>query len=271
MKKIIFMGLTALIAIHLSSCKGNKYLVKNNVIYRHEFTTGPAARSSIIHKYKVNKKTAVEIADNDKYVVIKTNASLVANITEITTAGYPIRMTLEPSWRDDLTTEYYYSESKDPSQRNYLKYLDGKTVFQAASIPIKIRSSVGKKADGNYLASTTETGFTVGFLGGYRFALNKFNGKKNFASLTTQRLSITPGVFLATGAADLSATSTSPAITYSRKAPMLTFGGTVVFGFNNINLGYAFGFDNAMGSSASSWRYQGKLWNGIILSLDLIK
>jgi hypothetical protein len=52
---------------------------------------------------------------------------------------------------------------------------------------------------------------------------------------------------------------------------MISIGEAIVFGFNNINLGYAFGWDNATGPSASSWIYKGKMWHGIILSLDLIK
>lgn len=52
---------------------------------------------------------------------------------------------------------------------------------------------------------------------------------------------------------------------------MISMGGFVMFGFDRINLGYTFGWDYATGSGRKQWLYQGQIWHGIVLALDLIK
>lgn len=65
---------------------------------------------------------------------------------------------------------------------------------------------------------------------------------KNIFGQNFNRFSISPGIFLGTGAADLKKSNTrNPVILFERKAAIITTGGFLMIGFNSINLGYAFG------------------------------
>jgi len=46
-----------------------------------------------------------------------------------------------------------------------------------------------------------------------------------------------------------------------------------MLGINNLHFGYAFGVDNIFGNGRNgySWVYQGQLWHGLILGLDILK
>lgn len=83
--------------------------------------------------------------------------------------------------------------------------------------------------------------------------------------------SLSPGIFLGTGATDLKAANTDPSIQIERKAALITTGGFVMVGFNSINFGYAFGGDFATGSKSKDWLYQGKMWYGVIFAIDILK
>jgi hypothetical protein len=44
-----------------------------------------------------------------------------------------------------------------------------------------------------------------------------------------------------------------------------------MLGYNNINFGYSFGWDYATGEGHNGWLYQGQLWHGITIGIDIIK
>jgi hypothetical protein len=90
--------------------------------------------------------------------------------------------------------------------------------------------------------------------------------------LKVTTVSLTPGVFYGLSATSLTKANTrNPVIDIERSALSHTFGGFAMLGFNNINIGYSIGWDFVTGPNKSAWLYQGKVWHGVAIALDLIK
>lgn len=270
MKNFLFLILVGLLA----SCS-QKMLLKGSTAYKAKTGNGPNPTAGY-QRYKVNKSTPIKMLDNGTYVIIhpvnKWNTDDFTAQPNSTT-WFPFSDASFIKWEDWKTADTsagYFPEEQDSFKATFW-YQDGKVILQGASIPLKIRPKIRKPELGDSIPSTTETGFNVGFLAGYKFSWNKVNKKQNIFGNQTNAVSVTPGALLSIGAADLSTSSTRPAIAFARKSPMVTIGGACVIGFNRINFGYALGFDYALGPYSSSWLYQGKMWNGLIVSLDLIK
>ncbi|MES2062447.1 MAG: hypothetical protein V4456_11040 [Bacteroidota bacterium] len=83
--------------------------------------------------------------------------------------------------------------------------------------------------------------------------------------------SFSTGLITGLGAAQLKAATNAPGLKPDRQSGMFTYGAVILVGFNNINIGYAIGKDNVFGSAGQYWVYQHKTWQGIILSLDVLK
>jgi hypothetical protein len=83
--------------------------------------------------------------------------------------------------------------------------------------------------------------------------------------------SVTIGGLLGIGASDLKTKTNAPGLLSDRKSAVFTYGGMVLFGLNSIGIGYAFGFDNVMGTGSKNWVYQNKIWHAITVSVDLIR
>ncbi|MEP7165213.1 MAG: hypothetical protein ABI741_10990 [Ferruginibacter sp.] len=266
MKKMIVVMVLALLCHDCTAQK--KRLMKGTTVYVYSLSTG-AVPQPLYTKYKVKKSIKLAIVDNGSYMIVKGDLAKNPKNFEVVKKDIVITGNV-PAWKHESKGTAYFYESEDDNKAKFW-YRDGKVILQAVSIPLKIRSEV--KASGTYstIPSTTETSVNIGFMGGYKFGWNKYRKDNNLFGQQTTKYSITPGIFLGTSAADLSTTLTRPVITTARKAAMISSGGSVVLGFNSFNIGYAFGWDHAIGSSASSWVYQGKFWNGIIVSLDLIK
>lgn len=267
MKNIIFVFI--LVAL-FASCTTEKKLLKGNEVYTYGLGAAPAAPVPAYTKYKVIAPKKVKIVDNGTYLIIKDDPSTdPAHYTKVNTVAFTTASI--PSWKDENIGLAYFSESADNNAKSMLWYSDCKFVLQTAAIPLKIRSAVRNHAYLDSFPSQVETGFNVGFLVGGKKTWNRFRTSTNIFGQTTDKFSVTGGFLLSTGGVDLSATSTRPKIEFPRKTAMISYGGAIVFGFNSLNFGYAVGWDQAVGRKANSWLYKGKLWNGIIISIDLIK
>ena len=115
---------------------------------------------------------------------------------------------------------------------------------------LTIRPRVGGEFKDSF-PSVAETGFSLGFAVGYKLSWNRYSTSKNLWGNNTNKFSITPGAFLSAGATDLKKSNTrGPIIDFERKAPVVSPGVFLVFGFNNINFGYAIGADFATGKGS---------------------
>lgn len=150
---------------------------------------------------------------------------------------------------------------------NRFAYRDYKFVLQTLTIPIKFRRPI------NDLPYQAETSFPIGLGAGIKWSYNWYKPTKSFLGQKTNQVSFTPGILASIGATDIVANVTAPADFKNRKEPIFTYGLFFMVGFNSINIGIAFGQDQALkdGGKANGWYYDGKSWTGIIIGFDLIK
>jgi len=263
---ILILGLLFLI-----SCSTKKVLLKNNIVYTYSTTTsGDGTPIDQYTPYSVIKPKKVKITDNGDYLVINDDP---ASDKKHYSAGSskPISPNEKATWKRELGKKAYFDEKTADKNRKSLWYRDNKIVLQTATIPLKIRSQINNSAYLDSFPSQVETGVSIGFLIGNKVTWNRYRTSANIFGQKTDKYSVTGGLLLSLGGTDLSTTTTRPKIQIPRKAPTLSYGGSIVLGVNSINIGWAFGWDSPMGKNASTWVYNGKMWNGVIISLDLIK
>ena len=260
-----------LLVSFLSSCINEKYIYQHNRIYKIESVAAepqdstPTSETNKLIVHSPNKGFKAIISDKGDYLTIKPDdEKKFSSNTATITLKKPLT-----GWRAEIVEKYYFPETDNDNLAKVpykLSYFDTKPVIQALTIPLKIRPALNDS-----YPSQAETSFNVGAAFGWKFTHNVYDSRKNIFGQNTNRYSISPGIFLGTGATDLKKTNTDPSIAIERKAAIITTGGFVMVGFNSINFGYAFGGDFATGTGSKDWLYQGKMWHGIIFAIDIIK
>lgn len=273
MKRIHFIH-GILIISSAFSCVNQKYVYKGNTLYQVQSLPAdpqdqtPTSETHNLLIYKPSSGFKATISDKGDYLIIK-----------------PVSMQHLPSqtlalqkaptgWRSENIGKYYFPETEFDNSATLpkkLTYFDTKPVLQALTVPLKIRPKIPTDVQDSF-PSQAEASFNVGVSFGWKFTHNVYKPDKNIFGQNTNRYSFSPGIFLGTGAVDLKKTNTkNPAITFERKAAIITTGGFFMLGFNNINFGYAFGADFATGTGSKQWIYQGKMWHGVIFAVDILK
>ena len=149
-----------------------------------------------------------------------------------------------------------------------LRYLEISSIFQALTLPIKVRFAQKKQpysADGS---------INLGFAFGWKFTHSIYKNyyqKKGmvFMKQQTKSFSITPGVFA--GPTVLEITTLNSNATDDRKVLGLTYGAMVAFGVNRFNFGLASGIDYIVQNKSKNWIYNGKPWIGVTIAIDFIE
>ena len=154
--------------------------------------------------------------------------------------------------------KYYYPEPIRSSYRGKFKYFDANFGIQALTIPIKIHPAL---RNDSLFPQQAETGFNIGFAPGYKMNYNVMNPFKKFLGKNLTSYSVTAGALLGFGTVALKGASNAPGLsTVDRTSPTFSYGGYLVLGIDNVNVGCSFGFDNAMGGGGKYWVYQNKIW-----------
>lgn len=270
MKSIVYIICLTIILTSCGSTKesnfSKKYISSKNHFYAvKEITQSDGSQQHCIIEYKP-KKCFFGTADaKTDYILIKSdNMPDLDSISGITLK--PGEVTASYIDKIDL---YYYPENRDFTKpKKSLQYFDTKFGVQTLTIPLKFRRSVG-----NDLVNpkTVETSFNVGLAPGIKFAANFYTKDKNYLGTNNTQIALTAGPHFGIGSAALKSASNAPNLISDRTAPMFSYGGYIVLGFNNINIGFAIGEDFIMGTGKDNWVYQGKTWTGLIIALDVIK
>lgn len=265
MKNIILLAIG--LPILFSSCIQQKYIFKGNTLSTlTTIPTEPMATDSIyIYKVKTPFKSMIEVKGD--YIIITTidkkNLTL-ANSTKLVGGA--------TGAKKDFIDKYYFPETETQTEVRNLRYFDTQPVLQGLSIPLKIRPQLKNAVLLDSFPSQTETGFNPAIAFGWKLNLNSYSSSKDLFGNNLKKFSITPGWFMGTGAVDLKKANTrNPVIAFERKAALLSTGGFIMFGYNKINVGYSFGWDYATGTGRNDWLYQGEMWHGLIIGLDIIK
>ncbi|UKB79567.1 hypothetical protein [Chryseobacterium sp. MEBOG07] len=264
MKIITFIVLTLLV----SSCNAKKTVFAGQKVYKYVNRQGQEDGKDQIIEYTVTKKFATVLNDRTTRFEIPENIKENISQTDIVDVE-PENVVLYKG----MENIYYTSEVRKFANNKYFEqkpfhFYYSKFSLTALTVPLKFRKGIG---DELLNPPNVETGFNVNFAPAYRLNYSSFNPSKKFLGSNITNYSITFGGIFGIGGVDLKTKSNAPGLISDRKSAAFTYGGTVIFGLNSIGLGYAFGFDNVLGTGRKYWVYQNKIWHGIIVSVDLIK
>ncbi|UAY52126.1 hypothetical protein [Ferruginibacter albus] len=279
-KKII-IGI--LIVVCFSSCVQDKYFYKcnklNTIKAGNRDNNGRPKPPDTLVTFKPPKHFRGKLKESDDYTIIVPNkdSDLIPyrneyrDILKRPTDSY--KMLDYNSQINSLKDKYFVPiVIKDTVDIGKIVYFDSKPVLQTLSTPIKIRPALTDPALKDSFPSQVTTDVNLGISFGWKFTVNFYKPRPNLFDSKTTAISLTPGIFYGMAATSLTAANTrNPTVTIERDALTHTLGFFAMFGFNNINIGYTVGWDFVTGPNKSSWVYQGKIWHGIALSLDLIK
>ncbi len=271
MEKHLIAGVLMLLS--LTSCVEQKFIVKDNYIsrnntsYKYSFYTLPdgstgflASPTDSLYIYKVKSGFRSKIENRGDFIVLqKVPSDKVRNIYAKKQKSALI------GTKSSFNGKYYYPDL-DTLPKMKFTYIDSKPVLQGLSIPLKIRAKIA-----DISTSQTETGFNPSLAFGWKFNINRFSPEKDIFGKNLTQLSLTPGIFLGTGAVDLKKSNTHPIIQSERKAAIVSSGLFIMFGYNNINFGYSVGWDFATGEGSRNWQYHGRMWHGLSVGFDIIK
>lgn len=277
--KILLGGL---FFIMLTSCAETKNISNGNSLYKYVNNQRISGKNDQVFEYKVIKKFKSKIKDKTDYyqISIEKDTSKLKQIDLLSLKDeYLLKIDsaeVDPSNVSNfsgLENSFYTSENRKflnnkQFEKTNFCFNYGKFALTAMTIPLKYRGGVGNDTIN---PPTLETGFNVNFAPSYRFNWSNFNPSKKFLGNTLTNYSLAIGTLIGVGGTDLDTKSNSPGLLSNRKSTTLTYGGMILFGLNSFGVGYAFGFDNVLGTGSQYWVYQNKIWHGIIVSVDLIK
>lgn len=167
----------------------------------------------------------------------------------------------------------------EKSLNDGVRYSQTRPYVQIMTMAVKFRKKIEEDKSSNLPAvpPQIESGSgvaTLAIAGGFKQSWVNFKGSKNALGFTAVTHSIAGGLLVGLSAADLKAATTRGKITgsnFETKNLTIPVGVHAVYGFNNINIGFALGQDIILGHNRTEWNYFGKWWKGIIIGLDIIK
>jgi hypothetical protein len=264
-------------------CFNQKYLTKKQIVFKVEPIVTPAGvMTSEIRAYtNGNNKLKVNIEESNGMLSIKKASGEPNNFVNLVTVQSNFTPTFTYA-QLELNGKFYFPETTYPktgdansnmtfSSKTKLVYTENKIVLQTITIPLKIRHKIDNPKYKDSLPTQVESGFNAGFAFGFKRTWNIFKPEVNLFGQNTVKLAATPGIFFNLGGADVKRATTNYTISVDRKEAFYSYGIFLLFGFNNINLGYSIGSDFLFSKNRKNWVYQGKAWQGITVALDIIK
>jgi hypothetical protein len=249
------------------SCGETKRITAGNNLFRYQDNSEARANghsdSDKLYVYHLSRPLHSKIDDKSTYQVVKTKS------LPKPTDSISIRNALPD--KINLNGVVYTPENDMDTVSKYRRsftYWDTKFGLQALSIPLKFRSKIG---DGSKYPAQVETGVNIGFAPTIKLDYNVFNPVRKIMGKPTNTYSVNTGFLLNLGGTALKASTNAPGLAVDHTAATFTYGAFLLFGVNNINFGYAVGVDNVMGQGSSNWVYQHKVWQGIVVAIDIIK
>lgn len=243
-----------------TSCSSTKTIYSNNKFYQMTVEDGGQGKMYHLNEVELKKTIKAKIEKKNDYIIISDISKIEdLHLKRLYSTNAPTSFDLEKLGK------YYFLSN---GSTNNLRYFDIKLGLQALTIPLKFRSSVGNDI---LNPPTIETGVNVGFAPGWKFTHNIYKTSKNYLGKNTSQYAIAIGPHFGLGTTDLKKTTNAPGVLSDRKAASITYGGYVLMGFNNVNLGFAIGYDRLINQKDAMWIYENKLWKGVIISLDILK
>lgn len=221
-----------------------------------------------LYKLEPDKEIRATITENSDYIIVKPELPDGEDFGQGTLIK---NESLPAGWRTENTGSLYYPETKhDPTAEDaHFRYSELKHGIQAMSILLKFRGNIPQDAVPR-IPPQVETGTSFGLAYGFKHSWNSYDANKNVWGKHVSNFSITAGPMIGGAATDLKAASNAPGLNGDRKSALISYGGFVMLGTGPLNIGYALGADRVLGYGASKWVYNGKIWHGVIVGLNII-
>lgn len=199
----------------LCSCLEKKYIFRNQKVYTivsRNPSYGQSGTPEItLNAYTISKCEPASLTDNGDNIAFKfTNDKTPEEVKPIcktnnSLSGYQSNFSIDPNQK---TKDFYFPPNikgcNDSSiGKKKFWYFDTKPVFQALTIPLKIRPKLTKPELKDSFPGQAESGFNIGVAFGWKLNFNQFEKTKDIFGQNTHHYSITPGLFLGTGIASL--------------------------------------------------------------------
>lgn len=280
---IIYFSFVISLGFILSGCGETKRIFKGN--YAFKYVDNQDVRTDSAHSewtdslniYQFKNPIKSKIEDNKDYLIIKAPESLVkpsklksipmfsATIDNLIQAEKINMKGVIYSTENDIKGLCQYEDQK---YKGSFWYSTTSFALQALTVPLKFRKALD---DGTKYPAQVETSINFGFAPTLKYTVYRFNPTRTIMGQSLNQFSINAGGLLNLGSTDLDTTITAPGLKSNRKAALLSYGGFIMLGLNNFNLGIAIGADLVLGKGHSNWVYQNKMWKGFILALDIFK
>jgi hypothetical protein len=271
-KSVYIFALLSTFILFLNSCGQTKKIIKGNYVFQYadrqkqRITLADSIKDRF-YVYQIENTTKSKIEEKTDYLIIKNTSEIINNSNRVDS------IFIKPPKADKIfiNGSIYSTENSKEIPDKYkkpFKYNDIRFAIQTLSIPLKFRNSLD---DGTKYPAQVETGINIGFAPVMKYNLNIYNSINKMMGKPLNQYSINCGLILNIGATDLKTASNAPGLISDRKSPMFTYGTFLMFGVNNINFGYAIGWDKIIGEGHANWVYQNKTWHGLIIALDIIK
>lgn len=262
MKRAIHLLIAVVALLCMTSCYNTKrtgkvWLYKRQSIYRQVTTPGKPPRTRIDSLYLPNGGIA-KLGD-------KTGHLRISLLNGTTTSP---AVTLVPDTNPSRVYKYFPLES-DHQFKTKLKYMEQAPIFQAVSIPFKLRPKANDSIP-YQLSTSANAGFAVGWEFTHKVYGNIYDGSA-FLKSRTRQFSFAPAVFIGPTTVGLKNENTNNRVGKDRTVMGLNAGGMLVFGIDKFNIGLATGCDIGLGSPSKNWIYQGKPWFGLVVGIEFIK
>lgn len=199
----------------------------------------------------------------DKFVFIKVNISEF-KVIDSAKVDYPEQ---NSAFVDKIYFPARVYKLKGCNEQINFKYYEKGLSWQVLTFPLKIRPSVNPK---DTFPSTVESNVSIGLSLARKCSKNIRKEELDVFNDRYKRLSLSYGGFINLSSTELNKTNIDKAdLITSRKVPTISPGIFFSVGVARFNLGYGLGCDYAIGDYAKRWIYQGKLWHGLILAVEL--
>ncbi|HVX51766.1 MAG TPA: hypothetical protein VHB48_16515 [Chitinophagaceae bacterium] len=275
--------LTFAIAIFLFfGCINQKYLSKHQLVFKVE-STGDGKAQVVAYNSGINK-LPVSFKDSGEVLLVQPK-------DQATRQKFILPTIVETQFKPGAKyfslagkSAFYFPETQFPadgdSNSNHafvtpprLHYIVNNIVLQAATTPLKVRPPLTapkrlKDSLGLQALAELNIGVALGFkkTWGSYIAKSFSNGQK------VRNFSISGSGFISFGGTTVKPITIRYYRPFEKTEPALSGGGCILFGFNNINIGFSAGADRLIDRNIGKrWIYDGNIWYGITLAYDILK
>ncbi len=268
-----------IIAVSCCSCLNQKYLAKHQVVFKVEDAGN--GKSEIKAYNTGNNKLRVEFIDSGGALliqktgtqekdfilptIVESSFSTTAKYQQLAASGmYYFPETSFPQPGDAFSNNLFVTPKK-------LEFTENNIVTQILTIPLKIRPVVYSRRLKDSIHTQALAELNIGFAAGLKRTWSFFSAYPTDDGIRhINRVSLSGSGFLSVGGTNVTPIATRNYLMYDKTEPIVSGGINVLFGWQNINIGFSVGKDHVMVSSvANKWLFDGKWWYGITLAYDM--